>query len=99
VLDISPVDRRVTVGPLEALDSTEVRGARTAWHGPAPTGPVEVHAQLSAHGAPVPAVAVADPATGTVVVTLCKPVRGVAPGQALVLYAGDRVVAAATVDR
>ena len=99
VLDISPVDRRVTVGPAELLDVTEVVGIRARWHGRDPVGPLDVQAQLRAHGEPVPAVAVADLGAASVRVTLERAVRGVAAGQALVLYDGDRVVASATVDR
>jgi tRNA-uridine 2-sulfurtransferase len=96
VLDIRPVDGTVVVGPAEALDVTSLVGERARWCGPAPTGPVEVAAQVRAHGEAVPAVAelLAD---GSVRVELRVPLRGVAPGQAVVLYSGSRVVGAATV--
>jgi tRNA-specific 2-thiouridylase len=89
----------VTVGPAELLDVTEVVGIRARWHGRDPAGPLDVQAQLRAHGEPVPAVVVADLGAETVCVSLERAVRGVAAGQALVLYDGDRVVASATVDR
>jgi tRNA-uridine 2-sulfurtransferase len=60
--------------------------------------------QLRAHGDPVDAVidVVADPAgqeEPTVVAALRQSARGVAPGQALVVYDGTRVVGSATIVR
>jgi hypothetical protein len=57
VLDISPVDNRVTVGPAEALDVVALTGIRPRWCGPAPEGPGEYSAQLRAHGGEVPVTA------------------------------------------
>lgn len=53
--------------------------------------------QVRAHGEPVPArlVSVDD----EVVAQLDEPVRGAAPGQAMVLYDGDRVIGSATIRR
>ncbi|RJK98205.1 tRNA 2-thiouridine(34) synthase MnmA [Vallicoccus soli] len=97
VLDISPVERRVVVGPAERLDVAALEGVRPRWCGPAPAGPLECRAQVRAHGAAVPATARAE--GDRVLVRLHAPVRGVAPGQAVVLYDGTRVVGSATVDR
>ena len=65
-----------------------------------------VLAQVRAHGDPVPARArlefVAGPGGGVVpevVVRLDEPMRGVAPGQSVVLYQGTRVLGQATIDR
>ena len=41
--------------------------------------------------------AVAAPVGGELRVTFTEPVRGVAPGQAIVLYDGTRVVGSATI--
>ena len=99
VLDVAPVTRTVTVGPAERLDVTTLVGVRPRWCGPPPTGAVECLAQVRAHGEAVPAL-VERPAGGEeLVVRLRRPVRGVAPGQAVVLYAGSRVLGSATVDR
>jgi tRNA-specific 2-thiouridylase len=100
VLDVSPVTRTVTVGPAEALEVTVVTGDRAVWHVQPHRGVLECQAQLRAHGAPVPARVSAD--EGAVEVVLLEPVRGVAAGQAVVLYApdperGDLVLGAATV--
>jgi tRNA-specific 2-thiouridylase len=96
VLDIQPVTNTVVVGPAEALDVRVVSGERPRWCGPAPEGPVEVSAQVRAHGDAVPAVAVAEQ-DGSVRVELRQPIRGVAAGQAVVLYSGTRVVGSATI--
>jgi tRNA-specific 2-thiouridylase len=55
VLDISPVDRRVTVGPREALAVGELVAADPKWCGVALDGDVECLAQFRAHGTPVAA--------------------------------------------
>jgi tRNA (5-methylaminomethyl-2-thiouridylate)-methyltransferase len=100
VLSITPVTNTVTVGPASALEVTTVTGDRPVWTGgPVPDGPVECEVQLRAHGDPVPAVV--SLVDGRLVAQLRHPVRGVAPGQAIVAYrpdpAGDIVLGSATV--
>jgi tRNA-specific 2-thiouridylase len=97
VLDISPVTNTVTVGPAEALDVHRVVGIRPVWtRGTPPEGPYVGLAQLRAHGSVVPCTA---ELTGQrLAVRLHEPVRGVARGQAVVLYDDDRVVGSATID-
>jgi tRNA-specific 2-thiouridylase len=97
VLDVSPVDNRVTVGPAERLDVSEVVGVRPRWCGPAPVAGVDCMAQLRAHGEAVPAFA--EAVADRLHVRLRRPVRGVAPGQAVVLYDGTRVIGSATIAR
>ena len=96
VLSVSPVDRSVVVGPAEQLEVSAVTGVRPRWCGPAPEGEVGCRAQVRAHGEAVPARARVDEA-GDVLVALDEPLRAVAPGQAVVLYVGTRVVGSATV--
>ncbi len=97
VLDISPVTNTVTVGPGESLDVDDVRGIRPVWTGGcAPQGPFEGVAQLRAHGGI--ARCTAEVVSDGLWVRLHEPVRGVARGQAIVLYDGDRVVGSATID-
>jgi tRNA-uridine 2-sulfurtransferase len=98
VLRISPAEGTVTVGPRQALAATVVEGSRVRWCGPAAAGPFDCGAQLRAHGEEVAAVAVPT-AGGGLRVRLCRAVLGVAPGQAVVVYDGTRVVGSATVDR
>ncbi|MEV1009569.1 tRNA 2-thiouridine(34) synthase MnmA [Streptomyces sp. NPDC049881] len=95
VLDISPVDNTVTVGPAEALDVLSLTAIRPRWCGAAPTGPGAYTAQLRAHGGEVPVTA--EPTGDGLRVRFAEPVRGVAPGQAVVLYDGPRVVGSATI--
>jgi tRNA-uridine 2-sulfurtransferase len=95
VLDISPVDNTVTVGPAEALDVVALTGVHPRWCGPAPRGPVPCTAQLRAHGGEVPVVA--ELTSGELHVRLTHPARGIAPGQAVVLYDGTRVIGSATI--
>jgi tRNA-specific 2-thiouridylase len=95
VLDISPVDNTVTVGPAEALDVTSLTAIKPRWCGAAPTGPGTYTAQLRAHGGETEATA--ELVGGELRVTFTEPVRAVAPGQAIVLYDGTRVVGSATI--
>ncbi|MBW5252620.1 tRNA 2-thiouridine(34) synthase MnmA, partial [Streptomyces sp. P01-B04] len=95
VLDISPVNNTVTVGPVEALDVTALTAIRPRWCGTPPSGPGTYTAQLRAHGGETEVSA--ELLDGTLHVTFTEPVRGVAPGQAVVLYDGTRVVGSATI--
>jgi tRNA-uridine 2-sulfurtransferase len=98
VLDIEPVTRTVTIGPKAALDVDEITGERPVWTGcpaPAPGETRRCLVQLSAHGRP--AECVAWVAGGELRVRLRRPARGVARGQAAVLYDGDRVLGSATI--
>ena len=94
VLSVSPVERTVTVGPVEALDVTTVRAQRPVWLDARPL-PLTCEVQLRAHGQ-VHACTVHPDDDGWRL-ALSTPARGIAPGQAAVLYDGDRVVASATV--
>ena len=96
VLDISPVDRQVTVGPREALAVEELTGLNPRWCGPPPNTTLRCRAQLRAHGEPVEASA--EVRGDEVLVRFDTPQEGVAPGQAVVLYQGSRVIGSATID-
>ena len=85
VLGIRPVDRTVVVGRRELLDVSTVRADRVVW-GPAgaPGDRFRAKVQLRAHGMVSDAtVTVSDDAVDVVT---DEPVRGVAAGQAAVLY-------------
>jgi tRNA-specific 2-thiouridylase len=110
VLEIRPKENKVVVGPEALLAIDEIRGIKVSWAG-LPISEVETgaefecHAQVRAHGDPVPArahvEAVADDEgveRAELVVTLTEPLRGVAPGQTVVLYQGSRVLGQATID-
>ena len=87
---------RVFIGTPDILGVRQVVGDSVRWCGPAPTGEVSVGAQLRAHGEEVPAVARVEEGS-RLVVDLDAAVRGVAPGQSVVLYKGTRVVGSATI--
>ncbi|WP_255429977.1 tRNA 2-thiouridine(34) synthase MnmA [Sinomonas cellulolyticus] len=114
VLEVRPKDNTVVVGPERLLAVREIRGIRVSWAGRPPaeaTGErwgedFACDAQVRAHGDPVPARARLEagpsgaPAAhdAVLVVTLDAPLRGVAPGQTVVLYQGSRVLGQATID-
>ncbi|MEP6815891.1 MAG: aminomethyltransferase beta-barrel domain-containing protein, partial [Marmoricola sp.] len=95
VLDIEPVSGTVTVGSRDALAVDGLTAIRPLWCGTVPDGPTECTVQLRAHGEEHRAVvSVAD---GDVDVRLLDPATGIAPGQAVVVYDGTRVVGSATI--
>ncbi|MGQ0624731.1 MAG: tRNA 2-thiouridine(34) synthase MnmA [Sporichthyaceae bacterium] len=96
VLDISPVDSRVTVGPIEALDVGSLRADRASWCGPPLSGGArQCLVQVRAHGEAL--AATVDAAGAELAITFAIPARGIAPGQAAVLYDGTRVLGSATI--
>ncbi len=96
VLDIEPVTRTVTVGPAEGLDVTQITATRPVWSGCAPlTEPRDCLVQLRAHGESHACTAwLTD---DVLHIRLPHPARGVAKGQAAVLYDGDQVLGSATI--
>ncbi|HEY7144081.1 MAG TPA: tRNA 2-thiouridine(34) synthase MnmA [Streptosporangiaceae bacterium] len=96
VLDIEPATRTVTVGPAEALDVIDIEARRPVWACGSPPGqPVSCLVQLRAHGESYPATAWLDSAA--VRIRLDRAARGIAAGQAAVLYDGDTVLGSATI--
>jgi tRNA-specific 2-thiouridylase len=97
VLDIAPATRTVTVGTAADLVVRGLVATTPRWCAAPPVAPAECHVQLRAHGEPVRAVvrAIGD----EVDVELLAPARGVAPGQAVVVYDGTRVLGSATIAR
>ncbi len=94
VLSVEPVSRTVTVGPAEALDITTIRTGVPVWSAPRSL-PLACEVQLRAHGM-VHACTVSPDGDGWAL-SLGSPARGVAAGQAAVLYDGDTVLGSATV--
>jgi tRNA-specific 2-thiouridylase len=95
VLEVQPETNTVVVGTADLLGVNAITGDHARWCGPAPEGVVTVGAQVRAHGEEFPATAWAE---GDVVeVRLDERIRGVAPGQSVVLYEGTRVVGSATI--
>lgn len=93
----------VHVGGAADLDVWELTGERPVFtSGVAPIGPVECEVQVRSHGGLAPAVA--EVIDGAFQVRLRSPLRGVSPGQTLVLYRpdavdGDEVLGSATIVR
>ena len=97
VVGVDVTTSTVLVGPPVLLEVDTVLAERPRWCGPAPDGPVEGEVQLRAHGEPV--AAVVERVGDGVEVHLRSRVRGIAPGQAVVVYDGTRVVGSATIVR
>lgn len=101
VLAVEPVNRRVVVGPVEALEVARIDGTSSVWFADPGTDWFACTVQVRAHGVPVPARARVRPDGGVEVdVTVDgqqRSLHGVAPGQSLVLYDGTRVLGQATV--
>ncbi|MDT5388777.1 MAG: tRNA-uridine 2-sulfurtransferase, partial [Mycobacterium sp.] len=90
----------VHVGDAAELDVWTLTGERPVFtSGSAPRGPLECEVQVRAHGGL--ATAVAELRDGVLVADLRSPLRGVAPGQTMVLYRpdpdGDEVIGSATI--
>jgi len=95
VLSIEPVSNTVTVGPADALGVREITAIRPVWTGcEPPLTPIECSVQLRAHGEVHDCVAALD--GDDLRIDLRSPARGVAPGQAAVLYSADTVLGSAT---
>jgi len=94
VLQLEPATRRVVVGPYSALAETRVRLGDFNWLGGAlaagETRPVT--AKLRSAQPPVPATLRAASDRGEAELVLDAPAGAVAPGQAAVLYDGERVL-------
>ncbi|HEY3907606.1 MAG TPA: tRNA 2-thiouridine(34) synthase MnmA [Streptosporangiaceae bacterium] len=98
VLDIEPVSSTVRVGPAAALDVTEIIAARPVWTGcEPPSGPIEAAVQLRAHGETFPATCEPGPDGDSIKIRLHTPARGIARGQAAVLYDGQIVLGSGTI--
>lgn len=88
--------RTVTVGPAEDLNVTEITATRPVWTGcPPPSEPLDCLVQLRAHGEVHPCTAWLD--EDELRLRLHHPARGVAKGQAAVLYTGKTVLGSATI--
>jgi tRNA-specific 2-thiouridylase len=100
VTAIDAATATVTVGGASDLEVWQVVGERPVFtSGTATTGPVECAVQVRAHGGVVNAVA--ELVGSRLQARLREPLRGVAPGQTMVLYRpdadGDEVIASATI--
>jgi tRNA-specific 2-thiouridylase len=97
VLKIEPKSNTVVVGSHDALAVSTISATPPTWCGPIPeiNKSLRGFAQVRAHGAPLACDYKFD---GTnLIANLDEPVFGLATGQALVIYDGDRVVGSGTI--
>ena len=97
VLSIQPKDNRVVVGTAEDLRVDQVQCTRPVWTSGEPVGDFDCLVQLRAHGMVSAATIRRGGDQAGLVAELAEPQRGVAAGQALVMYDGDRVIGSATI--
>jgi tRNA-specific 2-thiouridylase len=96
VLALEPITATVRVGSREHLAVRQILAHRPIWPSGTPlTAPTECTIQVRAHGGT--AAAIASPSADELLVNLREDLRGVAPGQAVVLYRDDLVLASATI--
>ncbi|MGE5618191.1 MAG: tRNA 2-thiouridine(34) synthase MnmA [Sphingomonadaceae bacterium] len=99
VLEIIPERNAVVVGERDALYSAGLIAGDVNWVSmEEPSGPVRVDARIRYRAPEVPAMARVQ-GDGSLLVEFDEPQRAVSPGQAVVLYQGDRVVAGGTIER
>lgn len=85
------------VGPPTLLDINVIEAIRPVWIGPKLTDGMKVGVQFRAHGEEIPATAFNTDSGFRI--ELDQMARGVASGQAAVLYEGTRVVGSGTINR
>jgi tRNA-specific 2-thiouridylase len=95
VLSLQPRTNTVLVGPGSALDADEIRAERPNWLADPTSTELDCLVQVRAHGVVTPATVRVE--GDEVCARLARPQRGVAAGQALVMYAGERVLGSATI--
>jgi tRNA-specific 2-thiouridylase len=96
VLSIQPKSNTVVVGSAAELEVDLVRATMPVWTSAEPGLPFDCLVQMRAHGM-VSEASIELTQQGDLVARLAEPQRGVAAGQALVMYDGDRVIGSATI--
>lgn len=89
VVKLDAANRKVIVGPREALRQQDVPVKELNWLADAP--PASLTVKMRSAQKPQ-AASLAELANGRAVVQLKTPYEGIAPGQACVMYDGDRVL-------
>jgi tRNA-uridine 2-sulfurtransferase len=92
VLRLEPGERRVVVGPRAALAETRLSLGEVNWLGPPVESGMPVAVKLRSMQLPVGARFHPGGTNGDAVLVLDAPAGAVAPGQAAVLYDGERVL-------
>jgi tRNA-specific 2-thiouridylase len=97
VLDIVPASGDVIVGDREELLAPSLRASRVNWLAEPPTSPIRCEAKI--RYASMPAAATVTPLAGEDVrVDFDEPQTAITPGQAVVFYAGDRLLGGAWIE-
>lgn len=91
VVRIEPATRRVVIGEKQDLARSELSARRANWLVDPIAGEFRCYAQIRYNASARPATATILP-DNRLQVTFDEPQHGVAPGQAVVLYDGDRVL-------
>ena len=91
VLEIVPETHDVIVGDPERLQAGSLIASRVNWLTAPPAGPMACRAKIRYHHSAAPAT-VSATVDGGASVMFAEPQKAVTPGQAVVFYAGDRVL-------
>jgi tRNA-specific 2-thiouridylase len=97
VVRIEPGTRRVVIGTLAELGRLELTASQTNWLVDPPAERFECSAQIRYNSRSEPAIATVLP-EGRLQIEFTHPQNGVAPGQAVVCYDGDRVLGGGWID-
>ena len=98
VLRIEPKSNTVVVGERDSLAIKKITGERAIWCGPvAIPEKTRGFVQVRAHGEAHPCSYWSENSGSGLVAELDEPIFGLATGQAMVIYDGDRVVGSATI--
>ncbi|MEI6404994.1 MAG: tRNA 2-thiouridine(34) synthase MnmA [Actinomycetes bacterium] len=97
VVDVDVKTNTVMIGPPTLLDINVIEAVNMRWAGPQPENGQDIEVQVRAHGESLPANV--ELTSDGVVITLRDQLRGVASGQAAVMYDGTRVIGSATISR
>ncbi len=97
VLQIVPETREVVIGDREELLARSLRADRVNWLIDAPSGPLSCQAKIRYHHEPAEATVTALP-DGGVRVDFAEPQSAITPGQAVVLYDGERMLGGAWIE-
>ena len=91
VVRIEPQSRKVVIGRYEELARTDLTASECNWLADPPAGPFACQAKIRYNSPPADATAELLPG-GRLRVAFAEPRYGVSPGQAVVVYDGERVL-------
>ena len=98
VVDVDVTKNLVMIGPPVLLEIDLIETIKPRWAGALPANGDRIHVQIRAHGDALPATVYLND-ENMVTIQLDEPLRGLAAGQAAVMYDGTRVIGSATVSR